>query len=72
MEKTSIPLNKPRFIGAAILALSKTVMYDFHYSYMAKKAKPDWPVRPSVLGQSLGHLIRADESDQMRNITIDV
>ena len=26
MEKTFITLNKPRFIGAAILALSKTVM----------------------------------------------
>ena len=26
MERTSIKLNKPRFIGAAILALSKTVM----------------------------------------------
>ena len=27
-------VNKPRFIGSAILALSKTVMYDFHYKYM--------------------------------------
>merc|ERR1711895_170625 len=33
MEKTSVKLNKPRYIGSAILALSKTVMYDFHYSY---------------------------------------
>ena len=39
MERTSVNLNKPRFIGAAILALSKTVMYDFHYSYMAEKFK---------------------------------
>merc|ERR1711954_626044 len=39
MEKTSVTLNKPRYIGSAILALSKTVMYDFHYSYMAKKLK---------------------------------
>ena len=39
MERTSIKLNKPRFIGAAILALSKTVMYDFHYSFMTKKFK---------------------------------
>ena len=37
MEKTSVKLNKPRYIGSAILALSKTVMYDFHYSYMMKK-----------------------------------
>merc|ERR1711954_563985 len=39
MEKTSVTLNKPRYIGSAILALSKTVMYEFHYSYMAKKFK---------------------------------
>ena len=39
MEKKSVTLNKPRYIGSAILALSKTVMYDFHYSYMMKKFK---------------------------------
>merc|ERR1711954_208221 len=39
MEKTSVTLYKPRYIGSAILALSKTVMYEFHYSYMAKKFK---------------------------------
>ena len=37
MEKKSVTLNKPRYIGSAILALSKTVMYDFHYKYMMKK-----------------------------------
>ena len=37
MGKTSVTLNKPRYIGSAIFALSKTVMYDFHYSYMMKK-----------------------------------
>ena len=39
MEKRKVKLDKPRYIGAAILALSKIVMYDFHYSYMAKKFK---------------------------------
>ena len=39
MEKTSVTLNKPRYIKYAILALSKTVMYEFHYSYMTKKFK---------------------------------
>ena len=34
MEKKSVKLNKPRYIGASILALSKTLMYDFHYSNM--------------------------------------
>ena len=36
MEKTEVILKKPRFIGSAILALSKILMYDFHYNYMMK------------------------------------
>ena len=36
MEKKKVTLNKPRFIGSTILALSKTLMYDFHYNYMMK------------------------------------
>ena len=39
MEKKSVKLNKPRYIGSSILALSKTLMYDFHYSYMQKTFK---------------------------------
>ena len=34
MERKEVTLNKPRFIGSAILAISKTLMYDFHYNYM--------------------------------------
>ena len=37
MEKKSVTLNKPRYIDSAFLALSKTVMYEFHYKYMMKK-----------------------------------
>ena len=37
MNKTKVNLNKPRYVGATILALSKTIMYDFHYSYMMEK-----------------------------------
>ena len=33
----SVLLNKPRYVGAAILAISKTIMYEFHYSYMMEK-----------------------------------
>ena len=34
MEKKKVKLNKPRYIGSAILAISKTLMYEFHYNYM--------------------------------------
>ena len=37
MEKKSVKLNKSKYIGSAILALSKTVVCDFHYNYMMKK-----------------------------------
>ena len=39
MEKKSVKQNKPRYIGSSILALSKTLMYEFHYSYMQKTLK---------------------------------
>ena len=31
MEKKSVKLDKPRYIGSEILAISKTLMYQFHY-----------------------------------------
>ena len=37
MGKTEIMMNKPMYLGQAILDLSKTVMYEFHYDYMKPK-----------------------------------
>merc|ERR1711954_257509 len=34
MERKEVTLNKPRFIGSTIPAVSKTLLYDFHYNYM--------------------------------------
>ena len=37
MEKTKVTMNKPVYLGQAILDLSKLVMYEFHYDYMIPK-----------------------------------
>ena len=37
MGNTEIKVNKPVYLGQAILDLSKTLMYEFHYDYMRPK-----------------------------------
>ena len=37
MGKIKVVINKPIYLGQAILDLSKIVMYEFHYDYMVPK-----------------------------------
>ena len=37
MGKIKVVMNKPVYLGQAILDLSKIVMYEFHYNYMVPK-----------------------------------
>ena len=41
MGKIKIVMNKPVYLGQAILDLSKIVMYEFHYDYMKQKYSND-------------------------------
>ena len=34
MKKNHVLLSKPRFVGLAILGISKEIMYNFHYSFI--------------------------------------
>ena len=37
MKKTEIKINKPIYLGLAILDISKTLMYEFWYDYLKPK-----------------------------------
>ena len=39
MGCTKVVMNKPVYLGQAILDLSKIIMYEFHYDYMKPKFK---------------------------------
>ena len=41
MGKIKVVMNKPTYLGQAILDLSKIVMYEFHYDYMKRKYASD-------------------------------
>ena len=39
MRKTNIFMNKPVYLGQAILDISKILMYEFYYDYLESKYK---------------------------------
>ena len=41
MGKVRVVMSKPVYLGQAILDLSKTIMYEFHYDYTKRKYDDD-------------------------------
>ena len=39
MKKTIVKMNKPLYLGASILDISKTLMYKFWYDYLKPKSE---------------------------------
>ena len=69
MKKTEVYFNKPVYVGQAILDLSKTLTFDFHYDYIRNKYND----RAELLftdTDSLLYLIHTD--DFYKDISLDI
>ena len=70
MGKIKVVMNKPVYLGQAILDLSKTVMYEFHYDYMKWKYNDD---KLTLCYMDMDSLIYSIEMDDFyKNIANDV
>lgn len=61
MEKTSLYLNKPIYVGFCVLELSKWFMYDYYY----KKLKPRYGEKVEVLYTDTDSLLLEIETDDV-------
>ena len=61
MEKATVKLNKPIYLGMSILDLSKTLMYQFHYEYV----KPKWGDKAKLLFTDTDSLCYEIETDDV-------
>ena len=69
MGKTKIKMNKQVYLGQAILDLSKTLMYEFHYDYM----RPKYGSKVNLCYMNNDSFVYEIETDDFyRGITKDV
>ncbi|XP_064644737.1 uncharacterized protein LOC135498413 [Lineus longissimus] len=66
-QKADVYLNKPIFIGQAILDLSKIHMYDFHYNYMLKKYPGKAQLLYTDTDSLVYHIETEDHYDDMKH-----
>ena len=70
MGKIKVVMNKPGYLGQAILNLSKIVMYEFHYDHMKRKYNDDKLTLSYMDTDSLIYSIETD--DFYKDIAEDV
>ena len=69
LKKTSLLMNKPVYLGACILDLSKSLMYDFHYKYI----KPMYKNKAKLLFTDTDSLMYEIETEDFyKDISGDV
>ena len=68
MKKTKIVFNKPVYVGQAILDISKTCMYDFHYKYVKEK----WPKSQLCFTDTDSLLYMIETDDLFEDISGDI
>ena len=69
LTQTVVEMNKPVYLGQAILDLSKIVMYEFHYDYI----KPKYGDRAKLLYMDTDSLIyKFKTEDFYKDIASDV
>ena len=69
MGKIKVVMNKPVYLGQAILDLSKIVMYEFHYDYMKQK----YPEELTFCNMGTDYLIYDIETEDVyKDIAEDV
>ena len=63
MKKTEVYFDKPIYVGQAILDLSKTLTFDFHYNYILKKCPAGASGEAQVLFADTDSLMYQIQSD---------
>ena len=69
MRKTKVIMNKPVYLGQAILDISKTLMYEFWYDYI----KPKYQEKAKLCYMDTdSFIIRIETEDFYKDIAQDI